>query len=303
MAASRTPSSHSARVAVVLLLALLLAGGAKAAPRRVVSLVPSLTETVAALGAADRLVGRSRYCSHPAAVERLPAVGGYLDPSWEAVVALRPDLLLLTPESREARQRAEALGIPVAVIAQDRLAEVLAGMEELGRLLGLAERGRQLADSLRRGLDDLARGRADQGPPARVLLVADRAPEPGPPRDLWVIGRGSWLADLLEQLGARNAAEGLSPAQPLLSREGVARLDPDWILELWPAPPPGRCLSALAADWRAWPELRAVRAGQVRALGEDCLILPGPRLLEAARMLASLLAGGPDAPLPGAGKP
>lgn len=280
----------------VLLSLLLLAGAAAAAaPKRVVSLVPSLTETVAALGAGDRLVGRSRYCLHPTSVRTLPEVGGYLDPSWERIVALKPDLVLLTPESRETERRLRSLGLPVLALPQNRLEEALDGMVALGRALGLPERGRALADSLRRGIDALGRAaRAARADAPRVLVVADRLPEPGPPRDLWVIGRGSWLSDLLEALGARNAAADVGPAQPLVSREGVLALDPDWILELWPVPPAGRSARDLEGDWRAWPELHAVRADRVRALTQDCLSLPGPRLLEAARLLDRTLA--PAAP-------
>lgn len=264
-------------------------------PRRVVSLVPSATECMAALGAESQLVGRSRYCLHPASVKVLPQVGGYLDPSWEAIVALRPDLLVLTPESVAHAERARALGIPVLLLAQNHLDEVLAGIGVLGRALGREARARQLEDSLRRGLDEFRRrALLRKGKAPRVLLVADRPPVPGPPRDLWVIGQGSWLSELLEAVGARNAVQGLAVSQPLLSREGLAALDPDWIVELWPGPPAGRTLQALKEDWRVYEELDAVRLGQVRSLGRDELLLPGPRLLQAARILEDLLFSLPE---------
>lgn len=272
----------------LLLLALLPAGAGT--PRRVVSLVPSATECVAALGAQSLLVGRSRYCVHPSSVKALPQVGGYLDPSWEAIAGLRPDLLLLTPESVAHAERARSLGIPVLLLAQNHLEEVLAGIGVLGRALGREGRARQLEDSLRQGLKALRRRAASRkGAAPRVLLVADRPPVPGPPRDLWVIGQGSWLSELLEAMGARNAVRELSVSQALLSREGLAALDPDWIVELWPGPPAGRTLQALQGDWRAFAELDAVRLGRVRSLGRDELLLPGPRLLQAARVLEDLL--------------
>lgn len=260
-----------------------------APPSRVVSLVPSLSESAAALGAAGQLVGRSRYCLHPPSLRRLPEVGGYLDPSWEALLGLRPDLVLLTPQSRETRARLRDLGVPVLEIPQDRLGEILTGMETLATALGRPGRGKRLADSLRAQLRTLGtRAGAKLGP--RVLLVAGRSPEAGPPRDLWVIGRGSWLSDLLEALGARNAVEDLRPGLPALSREGLLALQPDWILELWPSSSPlPRSARALEADWSAWPELRAVARGRVRVLADDRLIVPGPRLVEGARLLQELL--------------
>ncbi len=259
-------------------------------PTRVVSLVPSLSEGVVALGGQSQLVGRSRYCVHPSSLRRLPEVGGYLDPSWEAIAALRPDLLLLTPESVQSAERARKLGIPVLSVGQNHLEEILDGVGVLGRALGREARARQLEDSLRHGLDALRRRAAGRkGKAPRVLLVADRPPLPGPPRDLWVIGQGSWLSEVLELLGARNAAQGLAAGQPMLSREGLAALDPDWIVELWPEEGPGRALAELQRDWQAFPELQALRRGQVRSLGRDALLVPGPRLLEAARILEDLL--------------
>jgi len=259
-----------------------------ARPSRVLSLVPSLTETAFALGAGEQMAGRSRYCLQPAAARRLPEVGGYLDPSWEALVALKPDLVLLTPQSAATAERLRGLGVPSQSIAQDRLEQILAGMEQLALALGRPGQGRRLADSLARGLDALRPARSPAQRP-RVLLVAGRSPEAGAPRDIWAIGRGSWLSDLLDLLGAVNVVGDLRPGLPALSREGVAALRPDWIVELWPSSGLPRTPSALAADWRAWPELEAVRRGRVRVLADERLLVPGPRLVEGARLLRDAL--------------
>ena len=282
-------------VAVLALVWLVVADaaplGATAAPerpRRVVSLVPSLTETAFALGAGGQLAGRSRYCRQPAAALSLPEVGGYLDPSWEALVALRPDLVLLTPQSGEVARRLDEWKVPGLALPQDRLEQILEGMRRLGAALGRPVQGRRLADSLAAELAALRPAKPLARPP-RVLLVAGRSPEAGPPRDLWAIGRGSWLSDLLELLGAENVVGDLRPGLPALSREGVAALRPDWIVELWPSSGLPRTPAALEADWRAWPELDAVRRGRVRAIADERLLVPGPRLVEGARVLRNAL--------------
>lgn len=278
------------------LLLLLLAAGpssldAAAAPQRparVVSLVPSLTETAFALGAGGQMAGRSRYCLQPAAARGLPEVGGYLDPSWEALLALRPDLVLLTPQSSEAARRLGEWKVPSLALPQDRLEQILDGMRRLGVALGRPVQGQRLADSLAAGLQALRPAKPPARPP-RVLVVAGRSPEAGPPRDLWAIGRGSWLSDLLELLGAVNVVGDLRPGLPALSREGVAALEPDWIVELWPSSGLPRTPAALAADWQAWPELEAVRRGRVRVIADERLLVPGPRLVEGARLLQAAL--------------
>jgi iron complex transport system substrate-binding protein len=274
----------------ILLVGLLLALGAAAAPLRVVSLAPSLSELVHALGAGELLVGRSRYCRHPPALLELPEVGGYLDLGWEFLLALEPDLVLLTPEHGDVLQRLEILGVPALALPQNRLDELLEGCRIVGGALGRQEEGRRLAAALEDSLA-AARERALQrsAPAPRVLWIAGREPGPGPPRGLWAIGSGSWLAELLSVVGARNAIDDPRPALPGLSRERLLQLDPDWILELAPQPEAGRSTAQRRADWERLPELGAVAAGRVVLLEDEAFVVPGPRLPRALRQLEALL--------------
>lgn len=266
-------------------------------PQRVVSLAPSLTELVYALDAGERLVGRSRYCLHPDAARQLPEVGGYLDVGWESLLALRPDLVLLTPEHLDGIARLEALGVPTLAVPQDRLADLLAGCRIVGDALGRSAEGLALAAALE---DSLAacreRARLRGVRPPRVLWIAGREPGAGAPRGLWAIGRGSWLSGLLEAVGAVNAIDDDRPALPGFSREILLTLDPDWILELAVSPDPGRDLAQRRADWALLGGLSAVAAGQVALLESDALVVPGVRLPEALRRLETTLWGSTAAP-------
>lgn len=272
------------------------AAGPPAVPRRVVSLAPSLTELVFALGAGEVLVGRSRYCLHPDQVLALPDVGGYLDIGWESLLALEPDLVLLTPEHEEARQRLEGFGVPALAVPQNRVDEILEGCRAVGAALGRESAGRRLAQELDAALAD-ARSRAlERGAPRpAVLLIAGREPGPGPPRGLWAIGRGSWLSELLAAVGAENAVDDPRPALPGYSREVLLALDPDWILELAVSPDPGRTLVERRDDWLGVGGLGAASSGRVALLDSDALVVPGARLPEALHVLEETLWGAPDA--------
>ncbi len=192
-----------------------------AAPRRIVSLLPSLTETVCALGACERLVGVDRYSNWPASVQTLPQVGGGLDPNIEAVVALKPDLVLIGTSSRAAL-RLRALGLNVLALEPRTRAELRRVTQRLGTALRLDG-----ADALARRIDDGVAAAAAALPVAargqRVYYEITPAPH--------AAGQGSFIHELLLALGLVNVIDdpALGPF-PRLNPELVVRADPDLIM-------------------------------------------------------------------------
>src|SRR5437879_2720154 len=171
-------------------------------PARVVSLAPSITEIVYALGAADRLVGVCAQCNYPEAAAQLPRVGGYLVPNVEAVVAARPDLVLVVPSpgNREAVHAVERTGIRVVVVQDRTLEDLWTSMRTVAAALDLAERGEGLVTDVQRRLEAV-RGRVAGLPPRRVLLVVGHTP-------LVVAGRGALQDGLVSAAGGRSRADG-----------------------------------------------------------------------------------------------
>lgn len=252
-----------------------------AAPaRRVVSLVPSVTETIVALGQAERLVARTDY-DHGPAVDSLPNLGGGLDPSPEALVALDPDLVVGWSSARDDRLRAllETAGIPLYAAAIEDTGDVFRTFDRVGRLLGTQPAAGRLAARLR---DSLAAVAADRpsGPGPVVLFTI-----PGtPPR---TAGPGTFVAQVIEIAGGRLAFPGLGERWPEVSLEAVLERQPDVLLI--PVEPGEAPLAALARR-AGWRELEAVRAGRVVPVDADLFTRPGPRLAEAARTLQRALA-------------
>ena len=246
------------------------------APQRVVSLLPSLTETVCELGECQRLVGVDRYSNFPAQVRALPQLGGGLDPNIEAVVALRPDVVLLAKSSRAAA-RLESLGLKVVALEPRNSADVQRVMGKVGELL-------EVRDPLRiwRAIDAGVAAAAQSLPPAargtRVYFEVMRGP--------YAAGPASFIGELLQRLGVRNiVAPELGPF-PKLNPEYVVRADPDVIMI------GARNVEGLE-DRPGWARLRAVRERHVCVFDEaesDVLVRPGPRMAEAARLLARCIA-------------
>lgn len=249
--------------------------------RRVVTLLPSLTETVCALGACGRLVGTDRYSNWPAQVVSLPKLGGLDDAVIERIVALKPDVVLAAASTR-AVGRLESLGLRVLAFESDRHAQVRASVARIGTLLGAEAE----AAALWRVVEaDLARA-ADRVPPAlrgrSVYFEADSAP--------YAAGAASFVGETLQRLALDNIAPAAMGAFPKLNPEFVVRAQPHVVL----------AAQRNALDMPArpgWGRLQALREGRLCAFdGEryELLIRPGPRLGEAALAMAECLASLPS---------
>ena len=281
-------------VAVLLALLLLMWGTARAQavqitddrgrtvalarpPQRIVSLLPSLAETVCALDACERLVGVDRYTNWPESVRKLPQVGGGLDPNIEAIVALRPDVVLMATSSRAA-DRLAALGIPVVALEPKTHADVQRVLGKLGQLLAVPD-----AQRVWRRIDAAVQAAAQSLPPtARGQRVYFEV-SPGP----FGAGEGSFIGETLTRLGARNILPASLGPFPKLNPEFIVRADPDRIMV------GARSADSLLAR-PGWAPMRALRQGRLcrfSAEESDILIRPGPRMAEAARLMAGCLQG------------
>ncbi|GAB4399518.1 MAG: ABC transporter substrate-binding protein [Rhodoferax sp.] len=245
-------------------------------PQRIVSLLPSLTETVCALGQCARLVGVDRYSNFPASVQQLPRVGGGLDPNIEAIVALRPDLVLMATSSR-AGERLRALGLTVLALEPKTHADVQRVLLKVGRALGVND-----AERVWREIDAATRAAAQSLPPGVAGTRVYFEVNPGP----YGAGEASFIGQTLSRLGARNIIPAALGPFPKLNPEFIVRADPDVILI------GQRSLDALAQR-PGWATLRAVRQQRVCVFNpqeSDDLVRPGPRMAEGARLMARCLA-------------
>ncbi|WP_061290420.1 cobalamin-binding protein [Azotobacter vinelandii] len=244
------------------------------AAERVVSLAPSLTESMLELQAGDRLVGVLDGGERPAALAGLPSLGRWGRLEMETLLALRPDLILLWPDSISAAQREQlrGFGIPVFEAQPRRLEDIATQLEALGERVGRAERGRELAAQLRRQLDELRRHYRREAPLRVFYQVWDRP--------LYSIGGPQIISDALRVCGAVNLFADLDLPAPQLSVEAVLARDPEVILVSQPEQ---------RDAWQAWPQLQAVRRGQVWAVPDRGLERPSPQMLAATRKLCELL--------------
>ena len=250
----------------------------EAAPERLVSLVPSHTETVCALGACERLVGRDTFSDYPPAVRSLPDLGSAFAPDLEALVALSPDLVLVD-EFSGAVDAVAALGIPVYAGTPQRLGEIFELLERIGALLGTAEAAAALIERLQADLDAVS-ARVEGLAPPTVFYEVDPSP--------YSVGPESFIGTLITLAGGANVVPSDVGDFPLVDPEFVVAADPE-VIVLADAPY-GVDLAAVR-ERPGWGTIRAVRDGRVyelQAVESDMLSRAGPRVAEALAVLARL---------------
>jgi len=254
----------------------------EAPARRVVTLAPHLTEMLFAVGAGDAAVGAVAYSDYPPAALELPRVGGARGVDVEAVLALEPDLVLAwasAPQGGAAR-RLEALGIPVFKSSPGSLDEVARTMERIGRLVGRDQGGEAQAVALR---GQIAALRDEYGAEAEAALRVFYEVWHEP---LMTVGGNHFISEIIALCGGSNIFSALNTPSARVDREALLARDPQVIFS---ATSGEEETAALLARWAQWPDLAAVRHGQVRPLSADLLGRPGPRLVTGARQLCRQL--------------
>ena len=229
------------------------------------------------------------YCRYPAQATTLPKVGGYLTPSYEALVALRPDLVVILPEHVDARRYLTTLGLEIVEFDHRTIRGILDSIGTAGDLCGTRARAdaavSRLENQLRR-VDARTAGR----PRPRVVISVSRGQERGF-GSVSAAGPDGVYHDLLLRAGGQNAVPPGPVLHPALSAESLLRLNPDTIVEFAPGAGNG---AAILEDWRALPSLSAVERRRVFVFTEEFLPVPGPRLVRFTETLARALH--PDDP-------
>lgn len=250
------------------------------APQRIVSLAPSVTEILFAIGLHEEIVGVTEFCDFPPEALTKPKVG-YATPNLEMIVGLQPQLVL-APRSflrADLLNKLEQLKIPTFILDAHTVEDILAHIQLLGRMVGRSQEANAQAALLRKQLASLSDRLVDLPRPT-LLYVLNSTP-------LITVGPGSFIHRLIELAGGRNAADQAAAPYPRLTMEEVIRQNPDILLF-----PVGRQEGISQAErnsWRRWTTLSAVQHGKLYQVDSDILNRPGPRIIEGLKYLAIIL--------------
>lgn len=249
-------------------------------PTRVVSLAPSITEMLFALGLDEQIVGVTEFCDFPAAAAGKPKIG-YANPNLESLVALRPDMIVAPSEFHRANVLAklDELKIPVFLLEATSLENIFSHIHQLGRIFDRSTTAHAMTQSMRQRMAEIS-GRAEHLPRTRVLYVINSQP-------LITVGPGSYIHQMIGLVGGINIASGASTAYPRLTIETVLKEDPEILIF-----PRGSVETVPRSEqeaWRRWTTLTAVQQNRLREVSANALNRPGPRVMEGLEELARVI--------------
>jgi len=255
---------------------------------RIVSLAPSVTETLFAIGVGTNVVGVSQYCDYPPQVRLLPKIGSFLTPNIEEIVALKPTLMigLLTSSDLREIHALQRMGIATLMVDDDSVTSIEVSIEKIGNAVGRTQAAGELVARIRSRIGGMEERLARvERPP--VLMVVGHQP-------LVAVGRGTYLDELLTLAHARNIADFSNQQWPRLSLEYIVASRPEVILDGQMGTDP----QAPSRFWARYPSIPAVHQRRVFGYPDDPTLHPGPRVPQTLELLARLIH--PEA-FPGSG--
>src|SRR5262245_4033617 len=260
-----------------------------ALPHRIVSVAPSITEILFALGAGDQVVGVTTYCNYPEAAKAKPKIGGYTSPSLEAILALRPDQVIMMKNRPDVAQKLRQTGIDVTELQPENLAGVYEAIRVISEKIGVPAKGRSLVQSIQKELQDASA--KTSGPKPKVLFIVGRTP--GTIADLTGVGPGSFLSELITLAGAENILADAVVAYPKVNMEEVIRRNPDVIIDMGHLEMVSDSQKQAVKElWRKkYPFLQAVQRDRLFAISADYFVTPSPRVVLAVRDIRKMIAG------------
>ncbi len=240
---------------------------------KIVSLAPSITEILFALELGNKVAGVTNFCTYPKEAQGIPKIGGYYDPSAEAVIALRPSIVMALREQSEIVAKMRSAGLDVLTVPGKALDDIHTAVELIAQACNAEQQERSLGLKLKAELAP----EQMSGERPKVLVVVGRDMAGDKIRDVFAAGDDKFYDRLIDLAGGRNAYNNAEAAYPKLSIEGLLQLNPDIIIDIVQPPKPGE-KPAGADDWKQLARLRAVKEKQVFVLTADWAAIPGPRI-------------------------
>lgn len=250
--------------------------------KRIVSLAPSVTETLFAIGAGEQLVGVCTFCDFPREVERIDRIGAYINPNVEAIVAKRPDVVIgVSVNSPEAIATLQRLGLRTLIVRVETIAEIEAAIRAIAQEAGREARGKQLIADMNQRMAAI-RKRLEGAPSRRVLMVVGQTP-------LIAVGSGIFLDEMISQAHGINIAASATQPWPHLSLEVAIAKQPEVIIDGSMGSEETQDSEQRLGIWKNFPTVPAVRDGRLHGRLSSAMLRPGPRLPDAFEELARLI--------------
>ena len=254
-----------------------------ASPQRIISTSPAITEILFEIGAGDRVVGVTDYCNYPKNACRLPSIGGPLNPNTEKWIALKPDLIILQDDSVVLNKHAKVFKIPTLEVSVNNLENILTSIQVIADAMQIPKAGKQLVDKITTQIDNY-RTSIGKTKARHVLMLLSDTNDPS--RDLYAVGRNTFLNELLSIAGGENILPDTMATYPKISKEFIIAKSPEIIIEIGPtANLSSEGILNRKKAWTIYPTINAVKNDRLYFVGADYILIPGPRLVKILDIL------------------
>jgi iron complex transport system substrate-binding protein len=251
-----------------------------ATPERIISLAPSITETLFALELGDKLVAVTDYCDYPPAAQSLPSVGGYTDTSLEAILNQKPDLVIMLQGQQKLQQQLHQLGIRTHSLNNSHLSDIEAAIASIGQVTGHQKQARALLADIQQKKQQL-QAKIQSVPPVRTLISIAHYVHSDQLETVYIAGQHDFYNDLLTLAGGINVYQDSRVKVPSISKEGVIRMNPDVIIDIFPEADDHQSdMDLVMKQWQQLESVNAVKSGRVHILQRDYASIPGPRIIQ-----------------------
>lgn len=254
-------------------------------PQRIVSLSPNLTQVIYALGYMDQVVGVTIFDEYPPQVIDLPKVGGWINPNYEAILALKPDLVVLMKDQDISfGDKLRTLGLKTFIAkSNDSIKDIIQAISDLGEILGESEEAKKLTLSIQSDLNEIEQ-KTKNTKKKSVMIVVGR--NPGTLEDIYVIGRNNYMDELITLAGGENVVENERNALKI-TKEAIFSYNPDVIIEINHQQIDRE--AEILAIWNTLKQVEAVKNNQVHILSSKVLLHPSQRIVDGAQTLTEIL--------------
>lgn len=256
-------------------------------PHRIVSLAPNTTEILFALGAGNCVVGVTRYCDYPPAAKEIAKIGGYVDPSYETIVSLKPDLVILLTAHRNIKVQLEKMKIRTLTVPHKTIGDIHDAIRLIGNATGKAKEAEKLIDDLNKRTQRIQKA-IEKQPRSRVIVCIGRNMESSHLSGMCMAGHDEFYNEIINLAGGINVCDDHNVAYPMLSAEGVVQLNPDVIIDL-PGNSGEQSSVKIKNQWDQLNTVAAVRNKRVFVIVGNHALRPGPRYIDFLEQMAHML--------------
>tara|TARA_R110002049_G_scaffold221841_24_gene393372 strand:+ start:804 stop:1715 length:912 start_codon:yes stop_codon:yes gene_type:complete len=258
-------------------------------PQRIISLSPSITETLFALGLGDNVVAVTDYCDFPAEVNTLPKIGGFISPNLEAIIALQPDLVILLANQQRVVEQLQQLNIPSLPVLNTSLKDIKQTIATIGQQTEHQQQATELLNKINHKIAFITEKTKGLARP-NVMITMGHSLDSEHMKQVFIAGQHDFYNDLITLAGGQNVYRAQQPSVPSLSVEGIMQLNPQIIIDIYPeADDHSSDLEQVMKQWHSLKYVDAIKNNRIHIIEQNYATIPGPRIFLLLDELARLI--------------